>query len=63
MGSYLRKRLNTVRVCVCECSLGHVLLFSTLWIVAPQAPLSMGFFQVLEWVAIFSSRRSSCPRG
>ena len=34
------------------------------WIVACQAPLSMGFFQarILEWVAISFSRGSSLPR-
>ena len=39
-------------------------LFATLWPVACQAPLSMGFFKVriLEWVAISSSRASSWPR-
>ena len=31
-------------VCVCECAvLSHVRLFVTLWTVACQAPLSMGF--------------------
>ena len=39
----------------------HVQLFATLWTVALQAPLSMGFFQVriLEQVAISSSRGPS----
>ena len=34
------------------------------WIVAYQAPLSMGIFQakILEWVAIFSLWGSSQPR-
>ena len=34
--------------------LSHVLLFGTLWTVALQAPLSMGFsrLEILEWVAI-----------
>ena len=42
----------------------HVQLFATLWIVAHQAPLSMGILQArtLEWVAIPSSRGSSQPR-
>ena len=34
------------RVCVCVCVLGHfshVQLFVTIWTVARQAPLSMGF--------------------
>ena len=40
-----------------------VLLFGTLWAVARQAPLSMEFLrQILEWVAISSSRGSSRPR-
>ena len=51
----------------------HVWLFATPWTVAHQAPLSMGFFQViiLEWVATlqssqissvqFSSVTQSCP--
>ena len=36
----------------------------TLWIVACQNSLSLGFFQerILEWVAISSSRGSSLPR-
>ena len=29
----------------CTWSLSQVLLFATLWTVAPQAPLSMGFFR------------------
>ena len=38
--------------------------FVTLWTVAHQAPLSMGFFQarILEWVAICSSREPSLSR-
>ena len=45
-------------------SLSRVGLFATSWTVAYQAPLSVGFFQaiVLEWIAIFFSRRSSRPR-
>ena len=51
----------------------HVWLFATPWTVAHEAPLSMGFFQViiLEWVATlqssqissvqFSSVTQSCP--
>ena len=40
------------------------LLFGTPWIVALQAPLSMGILQakVLEWIAMSSSRVSSQPR-
>ena len=39
-------------------SLSRVRLFTTLWTVAHQAPLSMEFSQarILEWVAIFFSR-------
>ena len=40
----------------------HVWLFTTLYTVAHQAPLSMGFSRILEWVAIFFSRGSSRPR-
>ena len=43
--------------------LSHVQLFATLWTVAHQAPLSMGFqIRILEWVAICSSRGPSPPR-
>ena len=44
--------------------LSLILLFSTPWTVAHQAPLSMGFSQarILEWVAMPSSRESSWPR-
>ena len=40
---------------VCACSVSHVRLFATPWAVVHQAPLSMGFFQVivLEWVCHF----------
>ena len=43
--------------CVQAQSLSCVWLFAILWIVACQAPLSMGIFQarILEWVAISSS--------
>ena len=55
------------RATICVCMLSHfsrVWLFATLWIVACQAPLSMGFFQarILEWLAIPSARESSWPR-
>ena len=44
-------------------SLSHVQLFETPWTVAHQAPLSMDSpNRILEWVAISSSRGSSCPR-
>ena len=49
---------------LCVCVLSCVCLFVTLWTVAHQAPLSMGFLQarLLEWVAISYSRGSSHPR-
>ena len=55
------------RMCVCVCVLSHpsrVQLFTTLWTVAHQPPLSMGTLQAktLEWVAMSSSRGSSQPR-
>ena len=42
----------------------HVQFFATLWTVAHQTPLSMGFSrqEYLEWVAISFSRGSSQPR-
>ena len=42
----------------------HIRLFSTLWTIARQAPLSMGFSwqKILEWVVVPFSRRSSDPR-
>ena len=45
-------------------SFGHLPLSKTLWTVACQAPLSMGFLQasVLKWVSMPSSRGSSQPR-
>ena len=45
-------------------SFSHVWLFATLWTVACQSPLSVGFFQarILEWVVVSSSRVSSRPR-
>ena len=69
---------NIDSVCVCASahvhtkSLSCVQLFVTLWTVAHQAPLSVGFFQarVLEWGAIaFSSSvfyayfNYACPPG
>ena len=46
------------------CVLSCVQLFVTPWIVACQAPLSMGFSRqrILEWVAISYSRGSSLSR-
>ena len=41
-------------------TLASVQLFATLWTVARQAPLSVGFSRrILEWIAVPSSRRSS----
>ena len=47
-----------------RCSLSHVWLFVTLWIVAHQDPLFMGILQarILEWIVISFSRGSSQPR-
>ena len=43
--------------------LSCIQLFVTLWTVAHQASLSLGFFSQEYWsAAIFSSRRSSQPR-
>ena len=52
-----------MHVCMLSC-FSHVQLCVTLWIVAPQAALSMGILQarILEWVAMPSSRGSSQPR-
>ena len=38
-----------VCVCVCVCTLSHVRLFVTLWTVAHQAPLSLGFPRQEYW--------------
>ena len=48
----------------CCCCFSHVRLCATLWTAARQAPLSMVFSrqELLEWVAVFSSRASSRPR-
>ena len=54
-----------VCVCVCVCSVAELYSDSeTPWTLACQAPLSLGFFkqEILEWVAISSSRGSSRPR-
>ena len=44
--------------------LSHVQLLAIPWIVALQAPLSMGILQtrILKWVAMPSSSKSSQPR-
>ena len=49
--------LRQLSVCVCVCvrvrthvqSLSHVRIFATLWMVAGQAPLSVGFFRQEHW--------------
>ena len=41
-GGYSKSHM-CVCVCVCVCVLSHVQLCASLWIVALQAPLSMGF--------------------
>ena len=45
----LRVCVCALRVCVCAQLLSHVWLCATLWIVAFQAPLSMGFFRQEYW--------------
>ena len=54
----------TIQVLCCPESLRCVWLFVTPWIVAHQAPLSMGILQarMLEWIAMPSSRGSSQPK-
>ena len=46
------------------CMLSCIQLFETSWTVVHQAPLSMEFSrqEILEWVAMPSSRESSRPR-
>ena len=38
-----------VCICVCVCVLSHIQLFVTLWTVADQAPLSVGFSRQESW--------------
>ena len=45
-------------LCICACVLSHARLFVTLWIVACQAPLCMGFSGQEYW-----SRLSFLPPG
>ena len=58
------KDSHDTRQCAVVQLLGHVQLFATLWTIARQDHLFMGFFQerILEWVAISFSRGSSQPR-
>ena len=58
---------SLVKPCMCACMpshFSHVQLCVTLWTVALQALLSMGFSgqRILEWIAMPSSRASSQPR-
>ena len=46
---HVRVCVCALRVCVCAQLLSHVWLCATLWIVAFQAPLSMGFFRQEYW--------------
>ena len=60
----IRFRINQRNLFCLVCVLSYSRLSVTLWTIAHQAPLSMGFFQArtLDWVAISSSRGSSQPR-
>ena len=51
-------------VCICVCVLSCVRLFATLWTVAHQAPLSMGFSRREYWSVLPfpSPGESSQPR-
>ena len=49
MNRLVRTICMYVCVCVCVCVLSHVQLFATLWIIAHQAPLSMGFSRQEYW--------------
>ena len=62
--SPLSHREALYNLCIYVCySHSHVQLFETLWTVARQAPLSMGFSrQEHQWVAISFSRGASQPR-
>ena len=50
-----------INMCIISC-FSHILLFVTPWTVAHQASLWVPQARILEWVAIPSSRGSSCPR-
>ena len=56
-------RMPSYCACILSCFSG-VWLFATLWIIAHQAPLCMGFStpELLKWVAMPSSRASSGSR-
>ena len=51
-------------ICAMLSHFSRVQFFATLWTVACQTPLFIGFFQarILKWIAISSSRESSQPR-
>ena len=51
-GEFIKAVLPCVCVCVCVCVLSHVRLFVTLWTVAHQAPLSMGFSRQEYWIGL-----------
>ena len=53
---------NNICACMLSC-FSHVWLCATVWTITCQVPLSMGFSrqEILEWVAIRSSRGSSPP--
>ena len=58
-------KITTQKMCECVLShFSHVWIFVTLWTITCQAPLSLGFSrqEILEWVAMPSSRGSSQPR-
>ena len=61
---YIYTHLTNVLECMSARLLSHLQLFATLYTVAHQAPLTMGFFQarILEGVVISSSSASSPPR-
>ena len=58
-------KITTQKMCECVLShFSHVWIFVTLWTITCQAPLSLGFSrqEILEWVAMPSSRGSSQRR-
>ena len=44
--------IKAVVPCICVCVLSHARLFVTLWTVAYQAPLSMGFSRQEYWIGL-----------
>ena len=53
--------LGCVCVCVCVCALSHAQLFATLWTVAHQAPLSIGFTRQEYWSELPSPPGEDLP--